>query len=95
MSDDPRDFPMVMGRHGPRYADSWEVEEMEARRKEAESVRLRVTITFEYDADPAGYGTDDPAEMGKIDEENFRKDPLGMLEVFLEDRTADIEITGA
>lgn len=34
MSDDPADFPMVMGRYGPRYAYSWEVEDMERRQAE-------------------------------------------------------------
>jgi hypothetical protein len=29
--------------------------------------RLRATLTWEYDADPIHYGTDDPAEMARID----------------------------
>lgn len=40
------------------------------------SIRLRATITFEYDADPDHYGTDNPAEMAKIDSGNDFMDML-------------------
>lgn len=33
--------------------------------------RLRVTITYEYDADPVNYDTDIPAEMAAIDQYNW------------------------
>ena len=29
--------------------------------------RLRMTLSYEYEADPKSYGTDDPVEMAKID----------------------------
>lgn len=31
-------------------------------------VRLRATITWEYDADPEDYGTDDPVEIARMDQ---------------------------
>lgn len=41
-------------------------------------VRFRVTASFEYeiplDAAEAAYGTDDPAEMARIDEEQMNDD---------------------
>lgn len=33
--------------------------------------RLKVTITYEYDAEPEHYDTDDPTEMAKIDQHNW------------------------
>jgi hypothetical protein len=33
--------------------------------------KIKVTITYEYDANPVNYGTNDPVEMAKIDQENW------------------------
>lgn len=40
----------------------------------SDKVRLRVTVTFEYDADPIDYETADPTEMAKIDETIYSDD---------------------
>lgn len=47
--------------------------------------KLRVTLTFDYEVDELGteaYGTDDPVEMAKIDEDQFQKDPVFFMELF-------------
>lgn len=44
--------------------------------------RLRIVVTLEYDApSPAAYGTDVPAEMARIDQEQFSDDPFYLLEM--------------
>lgn len=42
--------------------------------------KLRVTVAFEYEADPSWYATADPAEMAKTDVDNFIDDPQLLLE---------------
>lgn len=37
-------------------------------------MKLRATVVVEYDADPADYGTDIPAEAARIDEQQFDDD---------------------
>lgn len=41
--------------------------------------RIRVTLSFEYDADPEHYGTDNPNDMARIDEANFEDDYPSLL----------------
>jgi hypothetical protein len=41
-------------------------------------VRLRATLTVDYEANTEDYGTDDPLEMAAIDQKSFRED-LGAL----------------
>ncbi len=47
-------------------------------------VKLIVTVNarIEYDADPAYYGTDDPAEMAAIDAQNWKDDPIQLWSTF-------------
>ena len=49
-------------------------------KRKGKTVRLRATLTFEYDAEPRHYGTDDPAEMAKIDASNDYVDMLSLAE---------------
>ncbi|MFA5025054.1 MAG: hypothetical protein WC503_00905 [Candidatus Shapirobacteria bacterium] len=48
-------------------------------------VKLKVTITFEFDANPKYYGTDVPAEMAKIDQEQFYENPDILSEMIITD----------
>jgi len=50
-----------------------------------EKVRLKVTITFEFDADPESYGTENPVEMAKIDQEQFYENPDILSEMIITD----------
>ena len=43
-------------------------------------VKMRVTVTYEYDADPKDYDTDDASAMAEIDEQNFNL-PMGQAYV--------------
>lgn len=58
-----------------------------------DSVRLRVTLTVEYDADPADYDTDDPADMADIDERNYRSYPGSVVDDFLVGDPIRIDVT--
>ncbi len=51
-------------------------------------IKLIVTLVaaIEYDANPADYGTDDPAAMALIDEDNWRNDPLTLWSTFEDDQ---------
>jgi len=48
-------------------------------------IRLRVTIVVEYEPDPEHYGTDDPAAMAHIDQDNWNSDPLRLFSSFDDD----------
>lgn len=50
-----------------------------------EKIRLKVTITFEFDANPAHYGTEVPSEMAKIDQEQFYENPDFLSEMIITD----------
>lgn len=39
-------------------------------------LKLTLTATIEYDANPLDYGTDDPIEMLQIDIDNVTEDPF-------------------
>jgi hypothetical protein len=54
------------------------------------TVRLRATLTVEYDADPDDYGTADPVEMAAIDAENYQRHPDILADFFVDD---DIRVT--
>jgi hypothetical protein len=54
--------------------------------------KLRVTVSFEYEADPEWYPTSDPTEMAKIDLDNFVDDP-GLLFEFMDTRDLTQHIT--
>lgn len=43
-------------------------------------IKLKITMSAVYEADPEWYGTSDPAEMAKIDMNN---PPEGLLETML------------
>lgn len=45
------------------------------------NVRLKMTVTFEYDADSKNYGTEIPEEMAKIDQDNYNEDPNILIEM--------------
>lgn len=53
---------------------------------------LRVTVTFEYEADPAWYENADPVKMAETDAENFIEDP-GLLFEFMDTRDLAQHIT--
>lgn len=44
-------------------------------------MKLRLTITVEYDADPEYYGTDNAQKMAEVDQENFDSDPNTLIEL--------------
>ena len=44
-------------------------------------VKLKLTLTVEYEANPKHYGTKIPEEMAKIDEKNFSYNPYD-IEIF-------------
>ena len=44
--------------------------------------RLRAVITVEYDAESNDYGTDEASAMAKIDETNWRDNPIALWETF-------------
>lgn len=52
-------------------------------------VKLRATVVMDYEAHPDNYGTSDPAEMAKIDRENWESDPS----IFYEYLSDDFKIT--
>jgi hypothetical protein len=43
--------------------------------------KLKLTVVITYDANPAHYGASDPDEMAKIDQENFRNQPDGIMDM--------------
>lgn len=43
-------------------------------------VRMRVTVTFEYDADPADYEGRKPADMADLDRLNYEEDFPSLLD---------------
>ncbi len=51
----------------------------------AEKIKLRLTVTMEYEADPEYYGTDDPVKMAAIDQTNFFEYPRSLYEQLSED----------
>lgn len=52
--------------------------------------KLRATLVVEYEADPAHYETDDPAEMARVDAENWTGDVMMLLASFDND---DFKVT--
>lgn len=58
-------------------------------------VTLKVSMTFtaEYVADPKDYGTNDPSEMARIDMENWNKDPINLLCSFDENDGSEWKVT--
>lgn len=55
-------------------------------------IKLRVTITYEYDADPEHYGTDVPEEMAAIDMWNYREYPQETFESLIENNEFTVTI---
>lgn len=54
--------------------------------------KLRVTITFEYDANPKHYGTDVPKEMAQIDQNNWDEYPYPMIDNLLEKHLCTVNV---
>jgi hypothetical protein len=50
--------------------------------KQSTNIRLRATLTVEYDADPKDYDTADPVEMAHIDLANWQGDPMMLIASF-------------
>lgn len=50
-------------------------------------VKLRITLSYEYDADPDDYDSNDPLEMAAIDEENMKVSPAMLGEMVQADLT--------
>ena len=44
-------------------------------------IKLKLTITVEYEAEPQYYETDDPVKMAEIDQSNYRNDPEHLMEI--------------
>ena len=44
-------------------------------------MKLRLTVTVVYDANPEYYDTSDPKEMAAIDEGNYRENPETLAEM--------------
>jgi hypothetical protein len=61
----------------------------------SERVRLRTTIVLEYDADPKDYGTDDPEQMVRLDQENWDDDPISLFEFFVNAGDVSIKVEDA
>lgn len=38
-------------------------------------MKLRVTVTFEFEPDPKAYDDTDPAAMAEVDRQNYHADP--------------------
>ena len=55
-------------------------------------IKLRATYEVTYNAIPENYGTEDPAEMAKIDQKNFQSDPFSLFET-TEDDGVKITVT--
>lgn len=53
--------------------------------RSAATVRLRATVTLEYDAKPLDYGTDDPVLMADIDADNWHNDIMALFSSFKEE----------
>lgn len=49
----------------------------------ADSVKLRLYVILDYEADPRNYGTDDPYEMARIDYRNFMEEKMGLEDFFI------------
>lgn len=49
--------------------------------------KLRLTLTYEYEADPKYYDTDVPADMARVDQEQMQDDPAAMIEMIQADLT--------
>lgn len=45
----------------------------------SDKIRLRVVVTYEYDADPKNYGSTDPLVMADIDANNYKNDPTMLM----------------
>lgn len=54
-------------------------------------VKMKVIFTFEYEADPAHYGTDDPAEMANIDQSSYCND-LDAIYSLLDTQKPQVEV---
>lgn len=50
-------------------------------------------VTFEYEADPANYDTDNPDEMAQIDQENVENGVTDIGDLFDEDAIDNVRIT--
>lgn len=48
-------------------------------------MKLRATLTVEYDADPGDYQTYDPEEAADIDQANWRDTPAMLAQTFRPD----------
>lgn len=61
------------------------------------TVRLKgkITLEFEYDANPEHYNTSDPVQMAAIDVENWKVYPEEEFASFLEDNELQVEIKPA
>jgi hypothetical protein len=59
-------------------------------RDPARPVGLVIMISGVYKADPAQYGTDDPAEMARIDQENLRDAGEALLKTRLREFVGDL-----
>ena len=55
-------------------------------------IKLRLTVTVEYEANPLYYKTDDPVKMAEIDQLNFRHDPEHLMEL-IDSENATIIVT--
>ena len=53
-------------------------------------VKMRLTITVEYDADSVWYDTEDTEKMAQIDCANYKDDPSHLFEMVDQE---DVEIT--
>lgn len=56
-------------------------------------VKLRLTITVEYTADPKWYDTTDPNEMAKIDANNFNDNLEDLIEILDSEPKPSIFVT--
>ena len=55
-------------------------------------IKLRLTITLDYVADPEWYDTDDPEKMAAIDKANYEGDITHVMEM-IDTKDAKITVT--
>lgn len=48
-------------------------------------MKLRATVTVDYEPNPKYYDTDDPHEMARIDAENWQEDTMSFFASFTDD----------
>jgi hypothetical protein len=53
-------------------------------------IKLRLTVTVDYNADPRWYDTDDPEQMSAIDLANFKDDFMHLIDFI---NTKDTKMT--